>query len=140
MKKKNSVSEFSSERNLRLLEIFRKHLAERSHDAAEKAFGLAATTPAPRFWVSESRAAAVVGRLLAGEDVTSGMYPEKREMYLEIFRRFKELKRQRPDEAIASLVFEVVNSPAPRSYLSEATVKSIIYRESRRRRAERRMK
>lgn len=66
MKKKNSVSEFSSERNLRLLEIFRKHLAARSQDAAEKAFGLAASTPAPRFWVSESRAAAVVGRLLAG--------------------------------------------------------------------------
>ena len=49
----------------------------------------------PRFWVSEQRAAGVVGKMLAGHDPTADMYEEKREMYREIFRRFMKLREER---------------------------------------------
>ncbi len=66
--------------------------------------------------------------MIAGENPTEGMNPEKKEMYEELFRRFQELRKLRPDESIGSLVFEVVNQAAPRSYISPKRAQSIIYK------------
>ncbi len=128
MKKKNSVSEFSDQRNRTLLQNFRKALAEQSRASMTKAFKLAADAPAPRFWVSDTRAAVVIAKMIAGENPTESMNPEKKEMYEELFRRFLELRKVRPDESIGSLVFEVVNQAAPRSYISPKRAQSIIYK------------
>ncbi|MDE6400138.1 MAG: hypothetical protein K2L68_04675, partial [Muribaculaceae bacterium] len=96
MRKPKSVSEFSSERNLLLLENFRRAIARQSEIALANAFKDAAERPAPRFWVSETRAAVIIGKILAGKDPTSSMTPEKREMYQEILRRFIALRATRP--------------------------------------------
>lgn len=138
MRKPKSVSEFSSERNLLLLENFRRAIARQSEIALANAFKDAAERPAPRFWVSETRAAVIIGKILAGKDPISSMTPEKREMYQEILRRFIALRETRPDESIQSIIFEVVNQEAPRAYMSWETARSIIYREQRKRRLERR--
>lgn len=138
MKKKNSISEFSSQRNRELVENFRRAIAAQSEIALADAFRKAVETPAPRFWVSEARAAAVIGKMVAGEDPLAGMYPEKRDMYLEIYARFLELRAQRPEETITALVFEVVNGEAPRAYMSWQRARIIIYNERRRIRMERR--
>lgn len=127
MKKQNSISEFTDQRNRLLLENFRSAIAAQSQIALNEAFKTAAESPAPRFWVSETRAAAMIGRMLAGKDPTAGMYKEKREMYLELFNRFLALRASRPDESISSLVFEVVNQPAPRAYMSWERARTIIY-------------
>lgn len=90
--------------------------------------------PAPRFWVSEARAAAIMGKMMSDEKYVEGMNEEKREMYREIYRRFSKIRRQCPEMSISDIVFDVVNEEAPRSYLSWQRVCSIVNKEKRRRR------
>ena len=126
MRKQKSISEFSSERNIFLLEKFRESLARQSVISARKAFEYSVESPAPRFWVSEERATEVISKMLKGEDVTEGMYPEKREMYLEIYRRVRRLIPAHRELPLCRLVFRVVNERAPRSYLSWERARRLI--------------
>lgn len=137
MKKKKSTFEFERERNLFLLQAFRESIAAQSRISLNKAFKVAAASPAPRFWVSEARAAAVIGKMLAGEDPTAGMQPEKRDMYRELFGRFVRLRESFPDESISELCFRLVNDEAPRSYMSWHRARILIYKEKKRLRVER---
>ena len=149
MKKRKSVSDFTSERNAMLVEHFKKQIAKQSKVDLEKAFKGAAEQPAPRFWVSEHRAAVVIAALLKAEKendhseverIFGDMFEEKREMYREIFRRVKALKEERPDAPVCELVEEVVNQPAPHNYMSWHRAKIVIYAEKRRARLERNRK
>lgn len=119
-------SEFSSQRSRLLLENFRKSIARQSVISAAKAFQEAVDSPAPRFWVGEVRAARIIGRMKKGEDPTVDMTPEKREMYREIFRRYEILQAEHPDWPVGDVVFTVVNSEAPRSYLSPIRAQQLI--------------
>ncbi|MDE5875600.1 MAG: hypothetical protein K2G69_07205 [Muribaculaceae bacterium] len=134
MKKKNSLSEFHQERRDFLLRNFREAIARQSEIDRNKAFHIVASAPAPRFWVSESRAAAVIGKILAGSDPTESMVAEKREMFMEIFRRFSRRRSLDGEATISDIIFDVVNEAAPRSYLSWQTIRSLIYEEMRIRR------
>lgn len=125
MKKLNAISEFSEQRRAFLRQAFREAIARQSVIDANKAFKTAINIPAPRFWVSEVRAAVVVGKLLAGHDPLATMFPEKAEMFREIYRRFTLLRESRPDASIAELMVEIVNSPAPRSYISVSRAQNI---------------
>ena len=126
MRKKNSIAEFSGERSSLLLENFRASLARQSQISAMKAFKDAADAPAPRFWVTEARATAVIKKMLSGTDLTETMREEKAGMYREIYNRVLKLREKEPDTPIGDLVFRVVNQPAPSSYLKPYTVKKII--------------
>ena len=125
MKKSNSISEFAEHRRNFLRQAFRQAIARQSVIDANKAFKMAVDTPAPRFWVSEVRAAVVVGKILAGQDPLSSMFPEKAAMFSEIFSRFQKLRAQHPDASIAELMVEIVNAPAPRSYISPSRMRTI---------------
>lgn len=126
MRKKNSKPEFSSERNELLLKHFRESLARQSVISAQRAFGDAANAPAPRFWVSEARAVRVINSMLKGENPTEDMYPEKREMYLEIYRRVLKMRKENPEMPIGDIVFTVVNNPAPKSYISWQRARQLV--------------
>ena len=128
MRKKNATCEFASERSETLIRNYRQSLAIQSQISLQKAFKDAAEAPAPRFWVTEARAMRVITSLLQGVDLTEGMFPEKRKMYREIYRRVLELRRERPDAPLGDIVFDVVNSPAPSSYISPHRAANIIYR------------
>lgn len=138
MKKKNSTAEFGKERNEFLIRAFRESIAAQSRISINNAFKQAAEVPAPRFWVSEARAAVVLGKMAAGENPTESMFPEKRDMYREMFARFLELREQYPDTSVNELVFRVVNDEAPRSYLSWHRARVIIFSEMSRLKRERR--
>lgn len=140
MKKINATAEFEAHRRLFLLQNFRSAIAAQSLIAIKNVFQTVADAPAPRFWVSEPRAAAIVGKMLAGDDPTPGMNPEKSDMYREIYRRFMKIRRQCPHRTIGDIIFDVVNAPAPKSYLSWYRVRSIIYKERKRLRNERKEK
>ena len=71
MRKKNSTLEFGRERNEFLLRSFRESIAAQSKISIDNAFRQATEKPAPRFWVSEVRAANVIGKMLAGDDPTA---------------------------------------------------------------------
>lgn len=118
MKKKDCKCEFASERSEALLKNFRASLARQSYISKIKAFKDAVEAPAPRFWVSEARAMRVITQLFKGIDLTEGMHTEKRKMYLEIFRRVKEARAASPATSLGDIVFDVVNSEAPSSYIS----------------------
>ncbi|MBD5358122.1 MAG: hypothetical protein HDR88_14185 [Bacteroides sp.] len=140
MKKLNATAEFEAVRRQFLLNKFRRVIATQSQIAIRNAFHATADAPAPRFWVSETRAAAIMGKMLAGNDPTPRMNREKKDMFQEIFRRFMKIRVSSPERSIADIVFDVVNAPAPKSYISWQRVKAIIYKELHRLRRERKEK
>lgn len=127
MRKKHSTSEFSSQRNMHLLESFRSAIATQSRIETEKIFKTVAKARAPRFWVSEHRAAAIISKMLTGDDPTATMTAEKREMFNEIFKRFVELRPLRPGVSIVGILEEIVEEEAPSNYISWQRVRNIIY-------------
>ena len=126
MKKKNCICEFSSQRSMALLTNFRRAIANQSRISAQKAFKEAVESPVPRFWVSEARATRVITALINGIDLTEGMHSEKRKMYLDIYAGVIEEKKNNPQKPIGDIVFDIVNSPAPRSYMKWQTAGKII--------------
>ena len=68
MRKLNSNAEFEAHRRKFLIENFRREIARQSKIEIERTFRNVADSPAPRFWVSEPRAAAVIGKMLHGND------------------------------------------------------------------------
>ncbi len=134
MKPLKSISEFCDQRRQELLLRFREKLAEKSKLTVKRVFEETAQTPASRFWVSEERAANVIYLLDKGERVLDNMFEEKREMYLEIYRRYLELRKKYPEATVIQLVGEIVNQPAPRHYLSAERVRSLVNEEKRRNR------
>lgn len=129
MRKINSRCEFASERSELLIRNFRESLARQSVISVKRAFMDAAESPAPRFWVSEARATRIISMMMKGEDVLSGMFPQKQKMYREIYKRVMERKRENPQMPLGDIVFEVVNSPAPESYISWSNAKMLINKE-----------
>lgn len=121
MKSLGAVLAFTRERNAALLNAYRRQIEAvpfvRLGDIGPKIVN----SPAPRFWVSEERAAAVVSALLRGKPVLDTMRPSKREMFEEIFRRVLDLREAHPDWRLSRLVFEVVNSPAPKFYMEPSS-------------------
>ena len=126
MRKRNSNAEFSSQRSRFLLKNFRESIARQSQISLRHELRETADAPAPRFWVTEARAVRVVAAMMAGQDVTDSMLPQKREMYAEIFKRVTKLKDQKPWMPLGDLVFEVVNGSAPHSYITPDRVYTII--------------
>lgn len=73
-------------------------------------------TPTSRFFVSAQRAMRVVGRMDVG-DPTRRMRPSNKRMYQEIHRRVKNLMSARPGLTLREAVEEVVEQPAPETYM-----------------------
>lgn len=121
MKSFGSVLAFTRERNAALLKAYREQInvvrRVRLNEIGERIV----LSPAPRFWVSEERAAAVVSAIMRGKPVLETMRPTKREMFEEIHRRVVELKELHPDWSLCLLVFKVVNSPAPKFYMEASS-------------------
>lgn len=89
-----------------------------------------ANMPSARFWVSEERAAIVIARMMKG-DKLKDMRPMKREMFFEIYNRVMEMKRLHPRLSIYRLCIHVVNSPAPKFYMTPLSIRQTIYKIKR---------
>ncbi|MCH5228542.1 MAG: hypothetical protein J1F12_00925 [Muribaculaceae bacterium] len=126
MKKKNSVSEFTTERNMVLLHHFRRAIAQQSRISIDRACQEAVDAPAPRFWVSELRAMRVIMKMLKGEEVLKDMYPQRRRMYEEIYRRVVETRQKFPTVKLDDIIFDIINNPAPCSYVTVSLVKKVL--------------
>lgn len=130
MKHKGSVSEFSDERNRYIMSLFRKFYTSGPDRTLRGICRLVASSAAPRFFVSERRASEMISMLRRGK-ILPPMHSAKRRMYAEILKRVTDSQQACPGMPLSDAVFEVVNAPAPEIYISEATVRSIIYREMR---------
>lgn len=119
--------EFTRQRNNDIMRAYRQQLALARVIVMPDIFRQVAESPASRFWVSEERAAVEISRMLAGKTF-SRMRDNKREMFLEIYRRFLLLREQFPHKPLFELVSTVVNQPAPKFYLTARTVGEFVYR------------
>ena len=127
MKKKGSVSDFKDERDRELLEAFKSQLHLLGSIETGKLFIRASEMPASRFWVSEQRAGVVISKLERG-DKLERMNPKRREMFLEIYRRVRDIMEENPTIKRTEAIFRVVNSRAPEFYLTPKSARAMIYR------------
>lgn len=130
--------EFEEERNADLMRNFRSLITRCRHIHMPDVYSQLVRLPARRFWVSEKRAAVVVGRMMRGDDL-SDMRPRRAEMFREIYRRTMELRSRDGEDAasISRAVAEVVTGQAPSFYITENTAKAIICRLNRKARRKR---
>lgn len=128
MKPFGSVLAFTHERNEALLKAYRRQVDAVPFIRLDEIGEKIVNSPAPRFWVSEERAATVVSAIMRGLPVLKSMLPAKREMFTEIHRRVMALKKIHPDRFLYELVHEVVNSPAPKFYMEPSTALERIFK------------
>lgn len=121
MKSFGSVLAFTRERNAALLKAYRQQVESASFIRLNEIGQKIVNSPSPRFWVSEERAAAVVSAIMRGKPVLDTMRPTKREMFEEIHHRVVALKTKHPNWHLSELVYEVVNSPAPKFYMEASS-------------------
>ena len=121
MKSFGSVLSFTRERNAALLKAYREQVDTTSFIRLNEIGEKIVNSPSPRFYVSEERAAAVVSAIMRGKPVLETMRSTKREMFEEIYKRVVALKEKHPDWHLCQLVFEVVNSPAPKFYMEASS-------------------
>lgn len=132
MKHKGNCREFNRQRDKELTAAFHRILLGGGNNSIESAFFNAASSPASRFWVSERRAAYVVGQMLANPSFCDSMIPKRKEMFEEIFRRFLAVRKKHPSSSIYALVFDIVNSRAPEFYLTPKSSRVILYKAMKR--------
>ncbi len=127
MKKKYSHFEYEDERNEDLMRAYReireKYPEMKSREIDEEISRM----PSKRFWVSEERASIVISAMLKGRKFDR-MGKTKLEMYNEILKRVIELKQKMPNKTLSELVFNVVNSPAPKFYLTPGSIRILIHK------------
>ena len=128
MKYHGCILEFTDERNRELMKAFRDVISSRSFiDLAEVSEEIV-NRPCSRFWVSEERALVVVAALMKGKPVLDDMRSTKREMFEEIYRRVLAMQQQKPNTSVFNLVISVVNSPAPKFYMTPRSALETIYK------------
>lgn len=125
MKYFGSNSEYHAERSRDLLRAYFHYLRTCRHVAMPDVFRRVVEMPASRFWVSASRAAVVVARIMRG-DRLSHMRPNKREMFFEIHRRVMELRPSRLGWSMPRLIEFVLEQPAPKFYLAPGSARVLI--------------
>lgn len=133
MKKKGNTSDFTEDRDNELQRSFMEMLRTGGEMPLRDMFGAAAARPASRFWVSETRAAIVIGAMMRGHE-PERMYRKRREMFEEIYRRVREKMAADPALLMTHAVNQTVYEPAPEFYLTPESARSIIYRIRQRRR------
>jgi hypothetical protein len=128
MKHKGNTINFIGKRNSEIMSAFRKAIADTHFIDREKAYAAVANSTYSRFWVSEERAYTVVRDILKGRPRLFTMLPSKREMFEEIYRRVCIVRTDNPELPLSEVVWGVVNSPAPKLYMTTSTIETIIYR------------
>lgn len=128
MKHQGNFSDFTHLRNKELMRAFREVFAKKMSFDISKDFELVVNSPCSRFWISEERATAIISSILRGNDALVGMRQSKQEMFKEILSRVIALRDKNPDMQLRDIVFQVVNSPAPKFYMKPRHAREIIYK------------
>lgn len=128
MKTIGSTFLYEEERNEDLMRCFQEKASNTSLLVVSDIFNEVVNSPSARFWVSERRATTIISRMIHGKDVLSGMKPQKKEMYMEIFNRTMKRIKEGTKETLFDIVSSIVCSPAPKFYLTPDSAKIIYYR------------
>lgn len=156
MRKRGSIYEYKKEMEQDLMRVYREKLSEYlGNGGLEDVFRAMTQAPASRFWVSEERTFTVISAMMKNsrnvrgratqEILFSGKHLEgfsqsKKKMYMEIYGRVKEWRRQRPHDSLITAVSKVIMQPAPCFYMTQGTIRRTVYKIKRRWYEERRHK
>lgn len=127
MKHIGSKFEYEKERNEDLMRTYEEYVIKGGYINMRDIFREVIKHQASRFWVSEERAAIVIGKMLKGDKLLN-MRKTKREMFREIFVRVQAIRIESPGITIHESVSEAIRQPAPKFYLTEGSAKVIIYK------------
>ena len=130
MKHKGSKFEYEDERDKDLMRAYHEQLESCDTIVLSDIFRNVVAMPSARFWVSEERAAVVIGCMLRGDKLEK-MRTNAREMYFEIYKRVVSEREKYPDKSIAEIVFNVIRQPAPKFYLTPDSARVIVTRLKR---------
>lgn len=119
------VVEYTMQRSDALMEEYHKYSVSANYLKADDIFSFIVNQPCQRFWVSPGRAVSVVRRMIKGDELLY-MRPSKREMFFEIFNRVSILRNSDKSSPLDKLVMDVVDSPAPKFYLSPGSAKIMV--------------
>ncbi len=127
MKKIGSSVYFTRQRNADIMRVYRQKIAQAKIIRMDEICRQIAESPAARFWVSEERAAIVISAMESHRALPC-MTPSKREMFAEIFSRYKQLRHTHPHAPLKELAAIIVNQPAPKFYYTPRTIAQFISR------------
>ena len=86
----------------------------------KQALQRAIDSPTSRFWIRAEHAMNIVVHMQRHRSLRH-LSPEKREMYQEIFTRYRRMKHECPAEPLLALCQRLVLQPAPKFYISLRT-------------------
>ena len=127
MKHKDSHCDFIAERNADILRAYKEIISVRDNISLTEVAQQIAVSPSKRFWVSEERAYNAVCWLDRG-DKLDYMIPTRKQMFLEIYRRYKFYSNNHPSLAKKDIVFRICNEEAPSFYLTPKSVLAILHK------------
>lgn len=126
MKHKGSLMEYSQERLDDLMRAYDEYISSCDFVRMPDVYSNIVNRPSRRFWVSDIRAALVVSAMMRQEADLESMWPLKREMYEEIYRRVIALREECPHLTTSELCARVVAGPAPKFYLTPGSAKMMV--------------
>lgn len=124
MRKTGSVCDYVAERNRELALAYRQCIVKCRKIKMWDTLKEVVNMPSSRLWISEPRAAAVIREYLSGK--RCGSKSRRSPLYAEVWRRYQKLAAERPDDSFDDIVYDVVNSPAPKFYLTAGSAKVIL--------------
>ena len=127
MKHKGSRCDFTKERDADILRAYKEVISVRDNIGLLEIERRLLQSPSKRFWVSVDRAYNVILNMLNGKSI-SYMNSQKREMFQEIFRRFKIYSKEHPSLTKMDVIWHVCNQEAPSFYLTPKSLHVILHR------------
>lgn len=122
-----SICDYRDERDKFLLATRKKLYSMVSHIDTPNIFEMLVKMPAPRLWISEQTAEVIIDKMNKGVDL-SKCHRERRRLYNYLYERFLEEKNKRPTEKNSIIIFDIIYSPAPESFISIKSIGSIMTR------------
>jgi chemotaxis protein CheY-P-specific phosphatase CheC len=100
------------------MEAYHEEMSKKEISSFEDVINRVIQHPCKRFWVSEYRAANIISKMIKGERLEN-MSEIKREMFNEIYNRY--LSSKSKYSTLIDAMFDIINSPAPKFYMSPVT-------------------
>lgn len=129
MRHNGNTRSFNKELGFDIIRAYH-HLVKSSSahlSSKRKIFKALVHQPSRRYWVSDERALEVVKQMLAGKGI-DGMQPNKRNMFRDIYHAVIDMMSRDASLSLAQAVTTVVESPAPKFYMTPGTALVIFYR------------
>lgn len=127
MKHKGSRCDFTKERDADILRAYKEVISVRDNIGLLEIERRLLQSPSKRFWVSVDRAYNVILNMLNGKSINN-MNSQKREMFQEIFRRYKIYSKEHPSLTKMDVIWYVCNQEAPSFYLTPKSMHVILHR------------